>query len=55
MRSHLTNAAFSSDEELAAIRTEVEQEVQDAIEYSKTAPYPDCGEFFRDDVMLAAE
>ncbi|MDE6994046.1 MAG: thiamine pyrophosphate-dependent dehydrogenase E1 component subunit alpha [Lachnospiraceae bacterium] len=52
---YLTNAAISSDEELAAIRTEVEQEVQDAIEYSKTAPYPDCGEFFRDDVMLAAE
>lgn len=50
---YLVEADICAEAELAAIRAEVEQEVLDAIEFSRKAPYPDPAEFFAEDVMLA--
>ena len=43
------------EEELQDIWSSVEKEIQDAITFSRTAPYPDPEEFFGMDTMMAVE
>jgi TPP-dependent pyruvate/acetoin dehydrogenase alpha subunit len=49
----MTAANICMEQELQDIWDSVEKEVQDAIEFSKAAPYPDPDEFFRMDTMMA--
>lgn len=52
---YMTAANICVEQELQDIWNSVEKEVQDAIEFSKAAPYPDPDEFFRMDTMMAVD